>query len=218
MQRPFSFAVGEYYHLYNRGTEKRVIFNESRDYERFVSLLYLCNGKIPIVYRELPREELFTIERGETLAAIGAYCLMPNHFHILVREKIENGISAFMKKLLTAYSMYFNKKYERTGSLFEGTFKAKHADTDPYLKYLFSYIHLNPAKRIDANWKTNLKADYKKIFKYVNAYAYSSFPDYRKQTRKEGVVLERKTFPDYFESKGDVKASLVDWLSYVPKD
>ena len=83
------------------------------------------------------------IDRGETLVDIGIYCLVPNHFHLLIKEKTENGISEFVKKVATGYSMYFNKKYERTGSLFEGPFKAKRIDTDEYLKYIFSYIHLN---------------------------------------------------------------------------
>ena len=80
---------------------------------------------------------------------------MPNHFHILVKEKIENGISKFMGKLTTGYSMYFNKRYDRTGSLFQGVFKSVHADSDEYLKYLFAYIHLNPIKLINPEWKEN---------------------------------------------------------------
>ena len=217
MRRPFSFSLHEFYHLYNRGTEKRIIFMDTDDWEHFLSLLYLCNNKNPIVFRELPHKDLFNVERGETLVDIGAYCLMPNHFHILVREKIENGISNFMKKLSTAYSMYFNTKYERTGSLFEGTFKAHHADTDRYLKYLFSYIHLNPVKRIEPDWKTNLRTDSKKIFDYVNTYAYSSFQDYKNE-RKESIILQKNVFPEYFETKAEVNKSLIEWLSYHTED
>lgn len=214
MLRDFSFAVNEFYHLYNRGTDKRTIFNNTSDYERFIYLLYLCNGKIPIVFRDLPKEDIFSVERGETLVDIGAYCLMPNHFHILLCEKIENGISSFMKKLLTGYSMYFNKKYERTGNLFEGTFKAKHVHTDPQLKYLFSYIHLNPAKIIDPNWKTNMHSNRKRLFGYVNTYPYSSFRDYIKADRKEEIILNKKAFPDYFEKNSDTVSSITDWLNY----
>lgn len=117
-----------------------------------------------------------------------------------------------MKKLLTAYSMYFNKKYERVGNLFESTFKARHANTDAYLKYLFSYIHLNPAKKVDANWQEKIQNDPKKLFAYVDRYPYSSFPDYRKAERKEGVILNRGAFPDYFETGKNVEQSLMDWL------
>src|SRR5674476_643636 len=153
MRRKFQFSIGEYYHIYNRGTDKRSIFLESNDYNRFVLILHLCNNKNPVDISNLIREglsftELMNIEVEERLVDIGTYCLMPNHFHLLLREQQENGISLFMKKLLTAYSMYFNKKHNRTGGLFEGPFLARHADTDEYLKYLFSYIHLNPIKII----------------------------------------------------------------------
>ncbi|TSC84085.1 MAG: transposase [Parcubacteria group bacterium Gr01-1014_17] len=223
MQREFSFAPNEFYHLYNRGTDKRTIFNNKQDYSRFVHLLYLCNGTIPIVYKTLPRHDVLSIERGDQLIDIGAYCLMPNHFHILVRERTKQGkgISAFMKKILTAYSMYFNKKYDRTGSLFEGTFKAKHANRDQYLKYLFSYIHLNPAKIIDAYWKTNIRANRKKIFAYVREYRYSSFLDYISvnDPRTELAVLNKDAFPDYFHRKNSAERELIEWLTFpVSKD
>ena len=219
MLRGFSFSINEFYHLYNRGTDKRIIFPTPSDYGRFATLLYLCNGKTPIVLRDIPKEDFFAFERGESLVDIGAYCLMPNHFHLLLREKTEGGISVFMKKLLTAYSMYFNKKNKRTGSLFEGTYKARHADTDNYLKYLFSYIHLNPAKKVDVNWKTNLHANRGKIFDYISRYPHSSFLDYSGATRKEGVILNKGAFPDYFESRRDVIRSLIDWLDFhITKD
>ena len=219
MQRNFSFAVDEYYHLYNRGTEKRIIFKTAAEYTRFLYILYLCNGSIAVNFRELEDEDIYSIERGETLIDIGAYCLMPNHFHILAREKKQNGISLFMRKLLTAYSMYFNKRHKRSGSLFESAFKARHAHTDSYLQYLLSYIHLNPAKIVDPTWKTNIHANRKKIFDYINRYPYSSFPDWRGMNRKERAILQRDAFPDYFEKKGSVERSLIEWLNYpVTKD
>ncbi|HEV7423627.1 MAG TPA: transposase, partial [Candidatus Paceibacterota bacterium] len=135
--RKQSFAIDEYYHLYNRGTEKRIIFLNKQDYRHFLFLMYICNTVKSIELRNIGEN----FDREETIVYIGAYCLMPNHFHILVREKIENGISTYMRKLLTAYSMYFNKKYERTGKLYEGVFKSIHASKDAYLKYLYSYTH-----------------------------------------------------------------------------
>ncbi len=221
MQRRFDFEVDEFYHLYNRGTDKRKIFETPADYARFTALLYLCNSKVSIVFRDLSPKDFFSMDRGETLVDIGVYCLMPNHFHILIREKLENGTSAFMKKLLTSYSMYFNRKNNRTGGLFEGTYKARHADTDRYLKYLFSYIHLNPAKRVDTNWKTNIHIDRKKILDYINRYPHSSFLDYKGVKRKEGAILNTSAFPDYFENTHDLEQSIADWLHYddeLPKD
>jgi len=215
MQRNFSFAVDEFYHLYNRGTEKRALFTSSAEYTRFMHILYLCNGSIAVNFRELETEDIYAINRGETLVDIGAYCLMPNHFHILAREKKQNGISKFMRKLLTAYSMYFNTKHKRTGGLFESAFKARHVHTDEYLQYLFAYIHLNPAKRVDPHWKKNINADRGKIFDYINRYSYSSFPDWQGVQRKEGAIQQKDAFPDYFEKKGSVERSLVEWLNYL---
>jgi len=151
MSRILPFSTGEYYHIYNRGTEKRDIFLDKADYLRFIVLLYISNN-IEAVHISNLREQgkflrdIINLERKETLVDIGTYCLMPNHFHLLIKEKRAGGISEFMKKISTGYSMYFNKRYERTGRLFEGTFKSVHADSDEYLKYLFAYIHLNPIK------------------------------------------------------------------------
>src|SRR3989339_706195 len=116
--RKQSFAPGEYYHLYNRGTEKRIIFLDEQDYHHFLFLMYICNTTKSIELRNIGE----SFDRGKTIVDIGAFCLMPNHFHILVREKIESKTSTYMRKLLTGYSMYFNKKYKRTGKLYEGVF------------------------------------------------------------------------------------------------
>ena len=132
--RKQSFSIDEYYHLYNRGTEKRIIFLDEQDYRHFLFLMYICNSEKSITLRNIG--EFF--ERERTIVDIGVFCLMPNHYHILVREKKENGISTYMRKLLTGYSMYFNKKYKRTGKLYEGVFKSIYVDKDTYLKYLYS--------------------------------------------------------------------------------
>ena len=136
------FAFGEYFHIYNRGNSKQDIFKDNLDRERFQSQLFLANGTAPFDFRRVSKDGVYDCERGGQLVYMGAYCLMPNHFHILLTPAVEGGVHTFMQKLSTGYSMYFNKKYERTGVLFEGKFKARHADSDEYLKYLFAYIHL----------------------------------------------------------------------------
>jgi putative transposase len=165
-QRKQNFAIDEYYHLYNRGTEKRIIFLDKHDYDYFLFLMYICNTTKSIKIREVGEN----FDREETIVDIGAYCLMPNHFHILIREKTEGGISKFMQKMLTGYSMYFNKKYKRTGKLYEGVFKSSIIDSDNYLKYIYSYIHLNPAKIIDNKWKENKNRDTRKLLDYIFSY------------------------------------------------
>ena len=163
--RKTSFAVGEYYHLYNRGNSKQKIFLDKKDYDHFLKLLYICNSENNFVLRDIG-ESLFDFDRNNIFVYIGAYCLMPNHFHILVKEKEEGGITKFMQKFSTAYVMYINTKYKRTGSLFEGKFKSQYLNTDKYLKYIFSYIHLNPLKLINKNWRTSIIKDNSKLEKY----------------------------------------------------
>ncbi len=148
MARKIKLAIGEYYHIYNRGVDKRDVFMDEDDYKRFTFLLFICNSDKSIEVRNYIKNGGETSVRSNTIVDIGAYCLMPNHFHLLIREKTENGISKFIQKVSTAYTMYFNQKMDRSGALFQGVFKSKHIDSDEYLKYMFSYIHLNPIKII----------------------------------------------------------------------
>lgn len=208
--RKISFVMGEYYHLYTRGIEKRILFVDKYDYEYFLFLMYICNTKKPIRMKSL--EENF--DRGETIVDIGAYCFMPNHIHILAYEKIEKGISTYMLKLLTAYSMYFNLKYKRTGRLYESTFKSSHMDNDRYFKYLYAYIHLNPAKLIDKNWKKNPTKLAKDLLKFVFEYKYSSLQEYLiTEVGLRRKIINTNVFPSYFKTPIDHKRELFDWLS-----
>jgi len=215
MERKFKFSIDEFYHLYNRGIERRTIFLDLKDKERFINLLFLCNGSKPLVFKDIPQGlPLGKVNRGEPLVAIGAYCLMPNHFHILVSEIIENGISKFIWKLLTAYSMYFNKKYKRTGRLFEGTFRAEYVDKDEYLEYLFAYIHLNPIKLIDPKWRENGVSNMIESKQFLKDYRYSSYSDYIGESRPETTILNKSAFPEYFESSKEFEDYVADWLNY----
>lgn len=215
--RTFEFANGEFYHVYNRGVEKRTIYLDQNDYQRFQELLYVANTTKPTDIRSIARthENVYEWDRGETLVAIGAYCLMPNHFHILLTPRQEQGVSLFMNKLGTSYSMYFNKKYERTGALFEGKFKARHVDSDEYVKYLFSYIHLNPVKLVQSDWKEKGIADREEAYRYVSQFRYSSLMDLQHRHRPEQGIVETEPFPEYFETVALQKSELLEWLGYV---
>ena len=109
--RKVSFAFGEYYHIYNRGNDKKVIFHDDHDYSHFVKLLYLSNTKNNFKLRNA-NNNFFDFKQDNKLVAIGAYCLMPNHFHLIITQTEEGSISKFMQKLTTAYSMYYNLKYK----------------------------------------------------------------------------------------------------------
>ncbi len=209
--RKTPFAVGEYYHLYSRGVDKRVIFLDTSDEKRFIRLLYLCNGSKPIDYRSVKKLPLIDVERGEELAGIGAYCLMPNHFHLLVRETKENGITTFMRKLMTAYSVYFNKKYQRTGRLFSSEFKSSHLENDTYLKYIYSYIHMNPLKLSNPKWPS-IRLSPGEVKKLLNEYENSSYLDYVGNGREESLILDKLVFPEYFAQTKDFERDLISWF------
>lgn len=216
MTRTLTFASGEFYHIYNRGTDKRNVFTSRSDRDRFLALLYLANQNGPTDLKLQGRTLLEIVEErdGTPLVEIAAYCLMPNHFHLLIRELEEGGISKFMQKLTTGYTMYFNKWHERNGSLFQGKFKATHVADDRYLRYLISYIHLNPIKLIEPKWKEIGIADKTRAEQYLESYTPSSYLDYLGKQRIEGMILVREALPEYFSSGADFKTFVTEWLSY----
>ncbi len=213
MNRKISFVVHEFYHIFNRGNDKRVIFQDNLDYKRFINLLFFCNSANRIDMRELIVKGVTfgEYDRGELIVDIGAFCLMNNHFHLLLHEKTEGGVPLFLKKVCTAYSMYFNRKYDRTGKLFEGVFRAEHADTDEYLKYLFSYIHLNPLSIFDSNWKEDGLKDLKNGKGFVEGYQFSSYKNYLGSTENL-EVLSTGAFPRYFEDQ-NIREEIEGWLT-----
>lgn len=217
MLRKTPFAIGEYYHCYVRGNDKRKIFITKKDYLRFCVLLYVCNSNVPIHVSNFEAKtliDLFDIKRGDPLVAIGSYCLMPNHFHILLKEIKKDGISIFMQKLNTAYTMYFNKKNDRRGSLFEGCFKSQYVDSDKYFKYLFSYINLNPVKLIDPTWKENGIKNIKVTKNFLKNYEYSSYVDFLGEYRPQSKILSKSEFPEYFRDRNDFSNEINDWLLF----
>ena len=221
MLRKTNFAPENYYHIYNRGTDKRKIFLEKEDYLRFLALFFLCNNSNPLDIKKFLRQgrsltnltDVYDIEKENTLVDIGAYCLMPNHFHLLIKEKVNSGISKFMKKLCTAYAMYFNKKNERNGNLFQGRFKSELADKDGYLNYLFAYIHLNPIKLIEPGWREKGIKNITRAHKFLNDYQWSSYAFYTGK-KSEDLILNAKEFPKYFENFNEFKYFINGWLNY----
>lgn len=133
------YGEGEYYHVYNRGNSKMDIFREPQDYEFFLSLLkkYLTPGK------KINDEGHVTPNYYGKVELI-AYCLMPNHYHMFVYLLEADGLVGLMRSVMTSYSMYFNRKYKRTGALFEGRFLASRITNDAYYWQVSRYIHLNP--------------------------------------------------------------------------
>lgn len=216
--RNHSFAPGEWYHCYNRGVEKRVTFYDSADYQRFQSLLYTSNATLPPDNSRLRRAPLSVLieeesRKGERIVAVGAYALMPNHFHIVLKELDGVGIPRFMQKVLTGYTMYFNKRYERTGPLFSGVFKSRPVLTDRYFQHLMSYVHLNPASVIDQRWKLRGKLSTEHIQNGLESYPHSSLYDFLSQdSRSEKEILSPEILSAY-EFPG-LKSMLKDARTY----
>ena len=212
MSRNIKFSLGEYYHIYNRGVEKRIIFNNEHDYQRFLLLLVLVNDEKSVEVQQLLRDysipELIAQKR-KPLVNIVSFCLMPNHYHLILMETTEMGISKFMHKLGTGYTLYFNLKNDRNGSLFQGTYKAKHAEDDRYLKYLFEYIHLNPIREYLEKGGL-VKNDLIKILvdnPNTSLRVYSG----AEKGRLAEAVLDQKNFYTLFSSFNEHTKKLLQW-------
>ncbi|OHA25334.1 MAG: hypothetical protein A3C79_02575 [Candidatus Taylorbacteria bacterium RIFCSPHIGHO2_02_FULL_45_28] len=188
--KTMAFIPGEYYHLYNRGAHKAPIFLDQGDYMRFLQLLYVMNNQKQPQYRGSTSEQVFRLDRGGTSVDIISYCLMPNHFHLAIRETIEGGTHRFVHKLCTGYSMYYNNKYDHSGTIFQGSCKSKHVGNDEYLRYLIQYIHLNPFGIKEPDMNKLAKTEYlDEAISYSRNYDYSSFKDYLGETRPQASIL-----------------------------
>lgn len=187
------FIVGEYYHLFNRGVEKRNIFMDEADRFRFIFSLYECNDANFVIMRNRINDRLFRKNyigdtyanlpvfqtKREMLVEIVVFVLMPNHYHLIVRPLVEGGVSLFMKKLSNSYTGYFNDKYERKGmgALFQSVFKAVRIEGDGQFLHLAEYLFSNPVGIIEPEWKDRGAQDFKKAIEFVNNYKWSSYSD-----------------------------------------
>jgi len=175
-----------FYHVYNRGADKRRIFQEQGDYQRFIHDLFEFNDEsvaINILRRFNPKTEgsptSYQIRKPRKLLVdIVSFCLMPNHYHLLLKQRKDHGISKFIQKLGTGYTHYFNQKYERSGVLFQGKFKAIHITSDEYLTHLSRYIHLNPLELKYPEYKEKGVKNWSEAATYLTSYRWSSYLDY----------------------------------------
>jgi REP element-mobilizing transposase RayT len=183
-----------YHHIYNRGAHKAVVFNDVADYWRMLKLLYIANNTEPFEIGNLGEKDIFLIKRKCTLVDIVAYCLMPNHFHIALKFREvsppEKALSRFMRKLCTGYSGYYNKKYDHSGTIWQGSFKKKDVYDRDYVKTLIPYIHLNPYKIKEPQMTKEARVEHlEEAIVYSKAYEYSSFKDYLGEVRKQTPIL-----------------------------
>lgn len=178
-----TYVSDSYYHIYNRGVEKRIIFEDEEDYIVFLACLKLyLNPSKPVDRRfsitlqgpsptDTPTQVYAPCRQPNNhygQIELVAYCLMPNHFHLCIKQTDRRAIDHFMRSLATKYAMYFNKKYERVGSLFQGRYKAVLIQTEQQFTYLTKYIHRNPLKL----------TSYKDRPRKLPEYSFSSYPNY----------------------------------------
>lgn len=180
------FASGAYYHLYNRGTGKMNIFRDKEDYA--LLLLRLREALFPAsIKRHHKRGEYQRKELPSGAFTLICYALMPNHYHLLLRQNSETSVSTLMLNVFGGYSKCFNKKYDRVGALFQDQFKAAQVDSNEYLLWLSAYIHANPKV-------AGLTED-------LASYPYTSYPDFvnmRNETLCDMSVV-REQFRDVIE-------------------
>lgn len=196
------FATGEYYHIFNRGVEKREIFTTKRHYHRFTeTLVYYQKGHPLIRFSFKKRERLAkeTKVSPSPLVAIICFVFMPTHFHLLVQQLQDNGISMLLSKLSNSYTKYFNIKYNRVGPLFQGSFKAIRVEDDEQLVHLSRYIHLNPFVGL--------------LVKDLRNYPYSSYPEYLGVS--EASICEKNPVLSHFRSVEDYEKFVLDQASYA---
>lgn len=208
--RKVVFADGEYYHIFNRGIARQPVLLNKRDYQRFILTLNYYRFKNPRLrlsrFLQLPEEEkqkLFgEFISGEKIVEIICFALMPNHFHLLLKQLDEKGISAYLNKLTNSYTRYFNVKRKRVGDLFQGVFKAVHIEDDEQLLHLSRYIHLNP-----------LVSYIVEESKFLN-YEWSSFPDY---IRGVSELVDLKIIMGFFRTAETYKKFVLDHADYAKR-
>lgn len=220
------------YHLYNRGVDKRDIFMDKVDYYRFIHDLFEFNdikdapssnmrfhSRKPSDFRngsrclEVLSPNISKEERRsrELLVEIMAWCLMPNHFHLFVRQLKENGISHFLRKIGVGYTIYFNQKYERSGALFQGTFQAIHVNDEAYFAHLPFYIHCNPLDLIEPGWRYGKIKNYKKAIEFLERYKYSGHLDYIGK-KNFASVSQREWLLGVLGGSSEYKKQCYEWL------
>lgn len=205
------YGAGGYYHIYNRGVEKRVIFLDEQDYKTFLGYMKLYLSPPNLHGQVLRDHNGKTISPSKALAnfcseiELISYCLMPNHFHFFIRQNTERGIAKFMQSLVQKYVMYFNKKYERVGSLFQGRYKTVLVTNENQFTYITKYIHRNPLNILPAGPGPAGLPEYK----------YSSYGNYLGLFKQSWVKTEdilsyfsksnpRNSYQSFVEETGDI--------------
>lgn len=195
----------ELYHVLNRGVEKRKIFMDANDHMRFVHDLYEFNDTVPapefIKYREIVSPDIARRRVRERIVEVHGWCLMGNHYHLLLSEITEGGMTQFLRKLNVGYAMYFNERYKRSGTLFQGRTKKIRITSDAHFLHILHYIHLNPLDfHADSkSWRGTKIRNAKSALAHLEKYRWSSYLDYA-GTRNFPSITTTELFGDVFRN------------------
>ena len=214
------FSVDNYVHVYNRGNRKQPIVHNARDKEHFLQMLYYFNAEqIPVpTFRELNKQRfnLCSFEwpkdwqPRKPMVNIVAFTLMENHFHLLLKEIKEGGISKFMQKLGTGMTMYYNTKYGESGSLFQGSYKARCVDEDLYLKYLSVYIQIKNVFELYPGGLKKAVKEFDKAYGWAINYPYCSLGDFVEV--KDRGIINKDIFSEIFSNPKEYKEFTCDCI------
>jgi putative transposase len=215
-------TVGGIYHVLNRGVDKRKIFMDDNDYLRFIHDLFEFNDENPAFnvghnfknqYIDVGRQYIESRKPRKFLVEILAFCLMPNHYHLLLRAKRENGLENFIKKINGGYAKYFNNKYKRSGALFQGKYKSVLVKDESHFIHLPYYIHLNPLDLVAPEWRERniLTSDVNKIVKFLEGYRWSSYLDYIGKKNFPSVT-QREFLNEFFGGPEQYRKDTIKWL------
>lgn len=189
---------GEYYHIFNRGVDKMNIFKNSYNFQRFLKtvLYYQVLGPKPRFSLFAPTNNL--LDKSKQIVEIIVFCLMPNHFHFLIKQLTDGGITEFISKLSNSYTKYFNIKYKRVGPLLQGEFKSVLVESNEQLLHLSRYIHLNPLVS--------------GLVKDLKDYPWSSYPEYIESSAQR--ICAKEIILNQFKSPKDYQRFVLDQADY----
>lgn len=198
-RRIIPFANDYFYHIYNRGVEKRSIFENNRDYSRLIKTIkyYQLEGPKPKLSKFLT-SSAFKLEFNSKIVEIICYCLMPNHFHFLIKQLKDGGITEFISKLSNSYTKYYNTKHTRVGPLLQGEFKAVLVESGEQFIHLSRYIHLNPIASL--------------MVKDLKDFRWSSYEEY---ISNSNGICSKEDIMGYFKSPKDYEQFVLDQISYA---
>lgn len=198
-RRIIPFATGYFYHIYNRGVEKRSIFENNRDYSRLIKTIkyYQLEGPKPKLSKFLT-SSIFKPELSKKIIEVLCYCLMPNHFHFLIKQLKDGGITEFISKLSNSYTKYYNTKHTRVGPLLQGEFKAVLVESGEQFIHLSRYIHLNPIASM--------------MVKNLKDFRWSSYEEY---INNSNGICSKEDIMGYFKSPKDYEQFVLDQVSYA---